>query len=86
MHQILLRRVTAYVRDNMQHTRTIDEAAKLEELGVDSMATIAILVMLEQEFELNVNRMTEATPPRTLEELVGIAVHALPDDVTSDCR
>jgi acyl carrier protein len=78
MHRIVLQRVIDYVRENLHHPPIIDEAERLDVLGIDSMATITILVLLEQEFGLDVGRMLDARPPKTLGELVALAVGALP--------
>jgi len=77
---IVLQKVADYLRETMDHA-SVDEHARLDELGIDSMAMIAILVMLEQEFGLDVERMSAAKPPKTVGELVAIAVDALPSGV-----
>ena len=78
MHRIILQRVMDCVRDHVDHARIVDETDRLDELGIDSMATIAILVVLEQEFDLDVGRMLDATPPKNLHDLAAMAVRALP--------
>src|SRR3954470_13608859 len=88
MHRIILARVVDCIRDRVDPARVIDETDRLDALGIDSMATITVLVVLEDEFGLEVNRMLDATPPETLEELVALAVRALPykssHNVTAD--
>jgi acyl carrier protein len=77
-HRMILQKVIDCVRDNVDDARAIEESSTLEELCIDSMAMIAILVTLEEDFGLDAARMLDAAPPRTLQELVAIAVQALP--------
>jgi hypothetical protein len=78
VHRMILQKVIDCVRDNVDDARAIEESSTLEELSIDSMAMIAILVTLEGEFGLDAGRMLDAAPPRTLHELVAVAVQALP--------
>jgi acyl carrier protein len=78
VHRMILQKVIDCVRDNVGDARAIEETSTLEELSIDSMATITILVALEEEFGLDAARMLDAAPPRTLQELVTVAVQALP--------
>jgi len=78
---VIFQKVADHIRETMDRGRLVDARDPLDELGIDSMALIAILVMLEQEFGLDVDRMASASPPKTLDELVAIAVHALPTPV-----
>jgi acyl carrier protein len=72
--------VLTYIRESMSQPRTADEADRLDELGIDSLKIFAVLVMLEQEFRLDINRMAEAKSPMTVEDLIDIAIHSLPGD------
>ena len=78
MHRMILQKVIDCVRDSADDARAIEESSTFAELGIDSMAMIAILVTLEEEFGLDAGRMIDAAPPRTLQELVAVAVQALP--------
>jgi acyl carrier protein len=78
VHRMILQKVINCVRDNVIDARTIEESSTLEELSIDSMAMIVILMTLEEEFGLDAGRMLDAAPPRTLRELVTVAVQALP--------
>jgi acyl carrier protein len=78
VHRMILQKVIDCVRGNVDDARAIEESSTLEELSIDSMAMIAILVTLEEEFGLDASRMLDAAPPRTLQELVAVAVQALP--------
>ena len=78
MRPVILQKVIEHVRSKTGRPQSTREGDVLEELGVDSMARIAILIALEEEFELDVGRMLEAKAPRTLGELVDMAVLALP--------
>jgi acyl carrier protein len=78
VRRMILQKVIDCVRDNIGDARAIEESSTLEELSIDSMAMIAILVTLEEEFGLDAGRMLDAAPPRTLQELVTVAIQALP--------
>jgi hypothetical protein len=78
MDRMILQKVIDCVQDSVDDARAIEESNTLAELGIDSMAMIAILVTLEEEFGLDAGRMIDAAPPRTLHELVAVAVQALP--------
>jgi acyl carrier protein len=78
VQRMILQKVIDCVRDNVDDARAIEASSTLEELSIDSMAMIAILVALEEEFGLDAGRMLDAAPPRTLQELVAVAVQALP--------
>ena len=78
VHRMILQKVIDCVRDNVGDARAIEESSTLEELSIDSMAMIAILVTLEEQFGLDASRMLDAVPPRTLQDLVAVAVQALP--------
>jgi len=81
---LITRMVLNYIRENMSYPRAVGETDRLDELGIDSMQIIAILVMLEQELGLDVNLMAEANPPRTVEDLIDIAIHSLRGAVAPD--
>jgi len=85
MPEIIMRMVSSYIRETMSQPSAVDATDRLDELGIDSMQIIAILVMLEQEFGLDANLMAEAKPPRTVEDLIDIAIHSLSGDHTLDC-
>jgi acyl carrier protein len=78
VQRMILQKVIDCVRDNVDDARAIEASSTLEELSIDSMAMIAILVTLEEEFGLDAGRMLDAAPPTTLQELVAVAVQALP--------
>jgi acyl carrier protein len=80
VHRMILRKVIDCVRDHVDDARAIEASSTLEELSIDSMAMIAILMTLEEEFGLGAGRMLDAAPPSTLEELVTVAVQALPGE------
>jgi len=84
MQAAILQRVVDYVRETADHARAVDAHRRFDELGIDSIGVIAILVMLEEEFGLQVDRIVAAAPPKTLVELAAIAAHALPAGSSTD--
>lgn len=56
------------------------EQSRLFDLGLDSMGIITTLLMLEREVGLDFDRMIGSTPPKTLGDLVAMAVAATPEE------
>ena len=75
---LILQKVVDYVRNTAEREPAVAAHHRFDELGIDSMGVIGILVMLEAEFGLEVDRIVAAAPPKTLVELAAIAAHALP--------
>jgi acyl carrier protein len=47
---------------------------RLDTLGIDSMGIISLLIEFEKEIGLDFDRVTRVTPPKTLSDLVGLAL------------
>jgi len=50
------------------------DGVRLDALGIDSMGIISLLVELEKEMGLDFERVAGATPPRTVADVVGLAL------------
>jgi acyl carrier protein len=78
MRHAIVDRIAGHRRESMGQSGTIAECDRLDDLGIDSMAMIALLIGLEQDFGLDFARVADAAPPKTVGELIDIAADALP--------
>lgn len=74
----LLNKVTEHILDMSRDKPEIGEDSVLFDLGIDSMGMINMLLMLEQAFGLDFDRMIGSTPPKTVGDLLDVAEKAMP--------
>ena len=74
----LLKKISEHILDMSRDKLEIKEESALFDLGVDSLGMINMLLMLEQEFGLDFDRMIGSTPPKTVGDLLDVAEKAMP--------